>query len=187
MSHIHNNIIEGCKQGDEQAFKKMYEHHAPYVYTIIKDYVSEHEERKDVLQDVFAHIFLSIEKFDKQKGSFKSWIRRITIHRCANHLRSKSHLHLVFSSKNLEEQSIDNEFLEQIDREDIEYLLRPMPEGYRTIFLLKVMDGYSHKEIASLLDIREQTSRSQLARAIRWIKNNSKMESCFSKMMRHER
>ncbi|MEM9991008.1 MAG: sigma-70 family RNA polymerase sigma factor [Bacteroidota bacterium] len=179
------NIVEQCKTGDERAFKVLYNSYAPYVYTIVKDYILEHEERRDMLQDIFAHIFLSIKQYDEAKGQFKPWVRRLTINRCAVHLRSKNRLQLVFSMKDVKEDTEDLAFLDTMQRDELEHILKPMPQGYRTIFLLNVLDDYSHKEIAKLLNIKEQTSRSQLARAIKWIKSNKHVKSRLSKTIRN--
>ena len=173
---INKHIIEQCKRGDESAYKSIYQAYAPYVYVINKNYISNQEERQDMLQEVFAQIFSSIHRFDFNRGSFKSWISKITSNRCAVHLRSRNRMHIVYSMEEVEEGYESLNFLENLNRADLERLLVSMPEGYRTVFLLNVIDGYSHQEISELLDIKVQTSRSQLARAIKWIKRHAKVK-----------
>jgi len=176
--NIDKDIIARCKRKDEMACKMIYQSYAPYVYAIIKNYLMEQEERKDMLQEVFAQIFLSIHRFDSKKGSFKSWISRITVNRCAVHLRNRSRLRVVFSMEEIVVEPRESlKLLEQLDRSALEELLSAMPEGYRTVFLLNIIDGYSHEEISQLLNIKMQTSRSQLARAIKWIKRHANIQS----------
>ncbi|MEM8524597.1 MAG: sigma-70 family RNA polymerase sigma factor [Bacteroidota bacterium] len=182
--NITKDIIARCKQKDEAAYKVIYQTCAPYVYAIIKNYLSEQEERKDMLQEVFAQIFLSIHRFDAKKGNFKPWVAKITANRCAVHLRSRNHLRVVFSMEEVVEEPRESlALLEQLNRADLEELLTSMPEGYRTVFLLNIIDGYTHEEISQLLKIKVQTSRSQLARAIKWIRRNANIQSGLLKLI----
>lgn len=151
----------------------MYKSCAPYIFTIIKNYFSYEDDRKDALQEVFAQIFLSIHQFDDIKGSFKSWASRLTVYQCIALLRKKNKLQINYSLEvvdNVGENALDS--LEKLSVNDLENMLKYMPDGYRTIFLLSVIDEYSHKEIGDMLGITAETSRSQLFRAIKWIKNN---------------
>ncbi|MEM9850010.1 MAG: sigma-70 family RNA polymerase sigma factor [Bacteroidota bacterium] len=173
---INKHIIEQCKRKDEAAYRSIYQAYAPYVYAIIKNYFTKPVEREDMLQEVFAHIFSSIHRFDPKKGAFKSWISKITSNRCAVQLRSRNKMHVVYSLEEVEDRGESVQVLEDLKRKDLEQLLASMPDGYRTVFLLNVVDGYSHQEISDLLDIKVQTSRSQLARAIKWIKRHAKVK-----------
>lgn len=155
----------------------VYQSYAPYLYAIVKNYFKGQEERKDVLQEIFAQIFTSIHRFDATKGAFKSWISKIAVNQCAYHLRKRSKLHIVFSIDEVNEQAeVVLPHLEGLDKHTLEQLLHQMPEGYRTVFLLHVVDGYKHKEISERLGIKEQSSRSQLARAIKWIRQNTQVQ-----------
>lgn len=156
----------------------IYQSYAPYLYAIVKNYFQDQEERKDVLQEVFAQIFTSIHRYDANKGAFKSWISKITVNQCAVHLRKRSKLHIVFSMEEVVAVSTESlSFLNILDRKTLEKSLHQMPEGYRTVFLMSVVDGYAHQEISERLGIQVQTSRSQLARAIKWIKQHSEVQS----------
>ncbi|MBK6364971.1 MAG: sigma-70 family RNA polymerase sigma factor [Saprospiraceae bacterium] len=138
-----------------------------------QNYFSEDHDRKDVLQEIFAHIFTSLENFDQNKGSFKSWISRIAVHQCINVLRKNNRLNIVYTMEIMEDIEYDTlETLEKFTVKDLEKMLMDMPDGYKTIFLLSVIEEYSHKEIGEMLSITQETSRSQLFRAIKWIKNN---------------
>ena len=181
---ITKHIIASCISKDQSAYKAVYQSYAPFVFAIIKNYFQNQEERKDMLQEVFVQVFASIHRFDPAKGAFKPWLSKLTVNQCAMHLRKRSRLHIAFSIEEIEEASTEDiAVLETLDRGRLEQLLLVMPEGYRTVFLLSVVDGYTHKEIAKLLSIKEQTSRSQLARALKWIKQRSGLRSQILKMI----
>ncbi len=170
---ISQETIQKCKHKEHRAFKTCYEACAPYVYTIVKSYIYEAEFRKDVMQEVFAQIFISIDKYDPKKGKFKSWISQIAIYKCIGVLRKRKTLNLFVPLEDAHVDISQETFkLNELTKKEIESLLVNMPDGYRTIFLLSVIDDYKHKEIGEMLQISPETSRSQLSRAIRWIKNN---------------
>lgn len=166
-------IIERCKQREQSAFQQCYTACAPYVYTIIKNYVSDSELQKDVMQEVFVSAFKSIASFDETKGKFKSWISQITVNKCIDTLRNEKKLSLFIPLNDQHEVAVDQEkILDALDPEALKALLSDMPLGYKTVFLLHIVDGYSHKEIGERLNITPETSRSQLFRAIKWVKKH---------------
>ncbi len=170
---VNTLIIQACKRKEHNAFKQCYEACAPYVYTIIRNYINNEDDRKDAMQEAFAHIFNSIHRFDEKKGKFKSWISQITINQCINLLKQKNKLALLVP---LEEKhnpaALDELEIEGLNKALLEKLLAKMPTGYRTIFLLNLVEGYSHNEIAEILQITPETSRSQLSRAIKWMRKH---------------
>lgn len=175
---ISSSIINSCIRNERRAQEQCYKTCAPYVYTIVKNYIADHNKRKDAMQEIFASIFLSLTSFDENKGSFKSWISQISINQCISILRKDNKLKL-FVPLELTHENIEsrNHLLNSISKEEIETLLVKMPVGYRTVFLLSVIDGYNHKEISHILKITKETSRSQLSRSINWIKKNIKAET----------
>jgi len=122
------------------------------------------------MQEVFASVFIKIEQFNPAKGEFKFWLRKITINTCLKHRRKHKAYLTVESNEKL--QPPDESYLNsvQLSREDIAELLERMPERYRLVFMLSIMDDYSHKEIAAQLNISAETSRSQLTRAKKWLR-----------------
>lgn len=166
-------LIENCIKNERASQGKLYSACAPYVYTIVKSYVNDDSYVKDVMQDAFAAIFKSIKNFKQERGNFKSWIAQITIRKCIDHLKTLNRITLTTNLEALDSIS-DNDYeeLNQLSKEDIEQMLSKMPTGYRTIFMLSVIDEYPHTEIAELLDISPETSRSQLHRSMKWIKKN---------------
>jgi len=145
----------------------------PYVYSIAKRYIPNAEDVKDQTQEVFATVFQKIDHYNADKGTFNSWLRAVTVNQCLSHLRKGKNL----STLNVVELTEKHEKAEDIDldgmtREDVERILINMPIGYKMVFMLNVIDGYNHSEIQEMLGIRKETSRSQLTRAKKWIKNN---------------
>ena len=168
--NLNTKIISGCRRGNERAYRQLYENTIGYTYSIVSRYISDADRRKDITQEVYASVFQHFDQYDEKKAPFKGWLRRIAINTCLMQFRSNKLK--VYNSEINEEDYYheDHMKLNDLTREDIESFLKNMPEGYRTIFMLYVMDGYKHKEISELLDIDIQTSRSQLSRAKRWVR-----------------
>lgn len=163
--------INACKSGGRTAFKEVYEGCAPYIYNVVKRYVRLSADHKDIMQESFARIFSSINTFDPNKGDFKSWIGKITINECfKHHNKTKKVNELKVAYK---QESVDNStesYYSSLTKADIDRLLEKMPEGYKQVFMLTVIDGFTHKEVAKLMGIEAVSSRSQLMRARNWIK-----------------
>lgn len=175
---VENQYITQCQKGDKSSYKKIYEDSAAYVYAIIKSYIRDEEYRKDIMQETFASVFNSIHNFDFTKGTFKNWVSKITVVNCITFLRKNSKMKFDYTLTVVDEINVeDYEKLHELNKNDIEELLKEMPLGYKTIFLLSVIDEYTHKEIAELLNISTETSRSQLMRGIQWIKKNISLTS----------
>lgn len=162
------NLIKGCKKGDLKAQEELYRLFAPKLFGLSLKYSRNKQEAEDNLQEAFITIFKKIDQY-KNKGSFEGWLKRITINTALQRYRKQS----VF-------QIIDEEAIEQPEevelREDgvsLDYLLKiiqELPDQYRMVFNLYVLDDYSHKEIAELLNISVGTSKSNLSRARQQLK-----------------
>ncbi len=176
---ISRELINRCIRKEQQAMKLCYEACAPYVYSIVKTYIYDKQLHKDVMQDIFIALFTSLKTYNSENGKFKSWMSSLAINQCIAVLRKRKKevkiVHLNERFENIEEEQLSN--LESLDKKDLEKMLLKMPQGYKTVFLLSVIDGYSHIEIASMLEISAETSRSQLSRSISWIKKNLLVES----------
>lgn len=165
--------IHSVKKSDEKAFKILYERCISYVYAIVIRYVANESDHKDVIQEIFARVFLSIHSYQESKGEFKFWLRRLTINLCIQHYQKQSEnrkiialdsaLHLTFE---------ENTKINMLSKDEIMELLKKMPEGYKQIFMLVVIDEYTHQDVSTLLKISPETSRSQLHRAKNWLKEN---------------
>ncbi len=154
------------RKGDEQAMRILYCRSVRYLSAVCSRYIYEEEDIKDVLQDAFLKIFASIKSFEyRGEGSLKGWMTKITLNETLTFIKNNSRLQFV----ELKQEEIDK-FDEEPNTEGIppaviHSMIRELPDGYRTIFNLYVIEGKSHKEIAELLGIKPDSSASQLHRA----------------------
>lgn len=160
-----SDLIEGCIRGDRQLQQELYNRFAGKMYAVCLRYAGHPEDAQDLLQEGFVKVFRNLHRF-RAEGSFEGWIRRVFINTCIEYFRRRS-LDLSRISER-EEQTIGGEeanALDHLAEKDILELIRDLSPGYRTVFNLYVIEGYSHREIADQLGISEGTSKSQLARA----------------------
>jgi RNA polymerase sigma factor (sigma-70 family) len=170
---IEINIIKAAINRERTAYKHIYETCSPYAFSIIKRYINNSDDHKDVLQETFARIFLSLQSFDYKKGDFKPWLRKIVVNECFQYLRKNKNTLQVISIESVVEDYDDLEDeLTRLTKTDIEQLVCSMPDGYRKIFMMIAIDEFSHKEVAEMFDISVDTSRSQFLRARSWLKKN---------------
>jgi RNA polymerase sigma-70 factor (ECF subfamily) len=155
-------LINDCQKNDRKAQAQLYRLYSPKLFAVCLKYSRNYTEAQDNLQDGFLIIFKKIEQYSF-KGSFDGWLKRVMINHVLQQYRQETFLSLV------KEDVPDDDEIE-IDDEDIslEYLLKiiqELPNQYRLVFNLYVLDGYSHQEIAEMLTINLGTSKSNLARA----------------------
>lgn len=160
-----HQLILACKEGKLWAQKEVYEQYAPSMMTLCRRYVSDAEDAKDVLHEGFLKIFLEIRQYSG-RGSFGGWIRRIFVNTSLDYMRKKKRL-------KQKEQLADVEItfyetvpdVDNILSDDLLLCIAELPDTYRMIFNLFAVEGYTHQEIASMLQIPENTSRSSFFRA----------------------
>ena len=157
-------IIAGCRAGDRKYQKLLYQRFASKMFTVCMRYAAESNSAQDLLQEGFVKIFKNIEKF-RGEGSFEGWIRRIFVNTCLEFVRKKANMYVVQDTETVKVEYHDENALQKLMKEDLMEMIQSLSTGYRTIFNLYVIEGYSHKEIAELLNVTEGTSKSQLARA----------------------
>jgi RNA polymerase sigma-70 factor (ECF subfamily) len=155
------DIINACKKGDRTAQKWIYDRYAPAMLGACRRYLVSKEDAEDVLLEGFFKILTKIDQFSGQ-GSFEGWMRRIMVNEALMFLRKKNHLALASSLEVSDIPTIEGNPLEKLKAADILKLLETLPTGYRTVFNLYVIEGYKHREIAELLGISINTSKSQL-------------------------
>lgn len=158
------DLIKGCLENDRRMQEELYNRFAAKMYGVCLRYASNSDDAQDILQDGFVKVFRKLDSF-RREGSFEGWIRRIFVNTAIEHFRRKNYLQPVTER---EESTIEGKTLSALDgmnEKDILNLVQQLSPGYRTVFNLYVVEGYSHKEIASMLDITEGTSKSQLSRA----------------------
>lgn len=158
-------MLDGCKNNDEQAQKYLFDKYSRIMTGVCLRYVDRYEEAQDLVQDGFIKVFKKIGLFSG-KGSLEGWIRRIMVNTSLDYLRSiknerfNTNIEQV-SYKLKEGETINSE----LNAEDLLKLVKSLPVGYRTVFNMYAIEGYSHKEIGKELKISENTSKSQYSRA----------------------
>ncbi len=151
-------------KGDRRMQQELYERFAPKMYAVCLRYAGNAEEAEDVLQEGFIKIFNKMGSF-RGEGSFEGWIRRIFVNTAIEQFRKKTYLKPITE---VEEDTVEGKYLSVLDslaEKDIIQLVQQLSPGYRTVFNMYVIEGYTHKQIAELLGISEGTSKSQLSRA----------------------
>jgi len=159
-----SDLIQGCIAGNRRMQEQLYQRFSSRMYAVCLRYAGNAEEAEDILQEGFIKIFKKLDSF-RSEGSFEGWIRRIFVNTAIEHFRRKRYLQPVTEK---EENTIEGKYLSVLDElaeQDILSLVQDLSPGYRTVFNMYVVEGYTHKEIADLLGISEGTSKSQLSRA----------------------
>jgi len=170
---IHRDIIELSKAGNRKAQFQLYKLYSKAMFNICYRMLNSIEEAEDLLQEAFAEAFKKLDSF-RFESSFGAWLKRIVVNRCINHLK-KRRAELIYTD-NLPEKDCndnnndknDNQF--RMDVKAIHRAMEQLPDGYRIIFSLYLIEGYDHAEIAQIMGISESTSKSQFSRAKQKIK-----------------
>ena len=158
-------------KGDRKAQKDLFDRMAPRMFPVCIRYTGDRATAEDILQDGFVTLFSKLDSY-KGEGSFEGWARRIFINTALMFLRKKDALKMSEDLENARSLSTDTASqIENIGYKELISLVMTLPDGFRTVFNLYVVEGYSHKEIAQMLDISETTSRTQLSRARVWLQN----------------
>lgn len=159
-------LLAKLREGDAAAAEQLYRLHVRYLTAVCSRYVVNDEDVKDVLQEAFIKIFSSIHRFQpKGEGALRSWMSRIVANEAIDLLKAKSRLsfsELTEDSTGLPDEEPE---VEGVPAEQLQRFVQELPEGYRVVFNLYVMEGKSHREIAAMLGIKEGTSASQLHKA----------------------
>lgn len=157
-------LIAGCKKGNSKAQRHVYEKYASKMLGICLRYVRDELEAEDIMIKGFTRVFKKIDQYSGM-GSFEGWIRRIVVNEALGYLRKNKNMYLEVEIEKAayepDYQLIDN----SLEAEELVNMINELPMGYRSVFNLYAIEGYSHKEIAEQLEISENTSKSQLSRA----------------------
>ena len=158
-------ILSGCLHNDAVAQRELYGRYSPKMLSVCYRFAHNREDAEDMLQDGFIKVFSQIQTF-QIKGAFEGWIRRIMVHTCINHLKKNKKFNesvdiIHATGVQVREESVPS----IVQAKQVVECIRLLPLGYRTVLNLYAIEGYSHKEIAEMLDVEESTSRSQYTRA----------------------
>lgn len=158
-------VIEGCKRGDRKFQEILYHQFTAKLYAICWRYAPNAETAQDLLQEGWIKVFNNIEKY-RGDGSFEGWLKRIFVNTSIEFFRKKANnMYVVTENENIQLPTLTENAIDQLQEEDILRVIQTLSNGYRTIFNMYVIEGFTHKEIAEQLGISEGTSKSQLARA----------------------
>lgn len=157
-------LIKGCVQKNAECQRMLFEQYAGILMTVCIRYSSTQVEAEDVMQEAFIRIFTYIHQY-KFEGSFEGWLKRIVANTALRILKNKGIRFSEIKEETQEQYDEDADALSHASETEILQLISNLPAGYRTVFNMYVLEGYSHEEIATLLKINIGTSRSQLAKA----------------------
>jgi len=160
-----SQLIEGCVRRDKRAQRQLYDLYAKRMAAVCMRYCGNYEIALDLMHDGFIKIFTNIESYSGQ-GFFEAWMRKIFVNTSLEYLRKNDALR---NSNEIDEEiqimSTEASIIEQLSANEIMTLIQELPLGFRTVFNLYAIEGYSHAEIAKTLNINESSSRSQFSRA----------------------
>ena len=159
------DIVERCKKGERKAQQELFTKYSPLLMSVCMRIVAKREEAEEVLSSVFLKVFKSIGSL-KEEVPLEAWMRRICINESLNHLRIKRSIFLELDSEDysFEEYGSHNQE-DPWATEELQRMIEKLPLGYRTVFTMVAIEGFSHQEVASLLKMEESSSRSQLVKA----------------------
>ena len=160
----HTSLIQKALKGNQRAYQQLYQQYRQSLFVVCLRYAKDRSTAQDYLQEAFINIFKNLQQFDETKGVFEAWAKRITVNACLGNIRKQT-LYSVNITGAEQVKSLDVDVLSKLSLEEMLQLIQRLPYGYRTIFNMYVIDGYSHKEIAAELNISISTSKSQLMKA----------------------
>lgn len=165
MKYSEEELIALSIKGDGSAQNELYRRYAPKLWGVCLRYAKNRMSAEDILQEGFIRIFTYLDRFEN-KGSFEGWMRRTMVNTAINYYKKnlstarEAEYHEYHSGK-----SNDADALSKLSHQELLKMVQQMPDGYRTVFNLYIIEGFSHKDVAEMLNVSENTSKSQLSRA----------------------
>jgi len=173
------SLIQRCKKGENKAQKALYDKYKSYWFTICLRYSNDRSEACDILQNGLVNIYTKLDQFNPKLGSFKAWSSRVVVNDCVMFLRKKKKYQFESDiSDQIDTVKDTYDVISTMSSKEIINLIVKLPLGYRTVFNMYAIEGYSHEEISKELDISIGTSKSQLFKAKKLLKE--KIEFAFS-------
>ncbi|HEY6977952.1 MAG TPA: sigma-70 family RNA polymerase sigma factor [Chitinophagaceae bacterium] len=157
-------LIKGCIRHDVECQRILFDQYAGHMMTICLRYSCDRPEAEDILQEAFIKIFSHLSQY-KFEGSFEGWMKRIVVNCALKMIQKKRIRFSEINNQDLTSTQTDPDALSNLTEDELLKLISNLPDGYRIVFNLYVMEGYNHDEIAALLRIQPTTSRSQLVKA----------------------
>lgn len=170
-------LLKDCIAGKTRAQKQLYDRFAPKMYGVCLRYSNDNGTAEDYLQEAFIRVFTQLKSF-RSEGSLEGWIRRVVVNTCLSFIRKNDVMrHSIEIEQFTQLHSDDANIPDKIHADELLGCIRSLPAGFRTVFNLYAIEGYTHKEIGTLLGIKEGTSKSQYARARLWLQQRIKNQS----------
>lgn len=169
-------LIKGCIKGNRRYQELLYLKYCRKMMGVCCRYTNIKEEAEDLLQDAFIRIFSRLHQF-RFEGSLEGWIRKVVLSTIFDHLRKKTFLVALTDEMNIEEPGEDDEFISKVECEELVTAIRQLSPGYRAVFNMYAVEGYTHREIGELLGISTGTSKSQYSAARRTLQKRLKVYS----------
>lgn len=164
-------LANRCLTGDRSAHETLWKQHSGKMYTVCKRYFDRNEDAQDALQEGFIRVFKHLDQWQGE-GPLGAWIRKVMINTSLNMIKGEARkgIHVQIDTSN---ELTENDFdaIGRLNEDDLLNLIRQMPAGYRTVFNLFALEGYSHLEIADMLSVSENTSKTQYHKAKGWLKS----------------
>lgn len=164
LTHIHRSVIEECKRGNQQAQYSLYSQYSRAMFNLAYRMMNNREDAEDMLQEAFSDAFRKLGTY-RYESTFGAWLKTIVINRCINHLKRRK---TEFVTDSIPEDiwgDDDNESDYSMDTKKVFKAIEHLPDGYRIVLTLYLLEGYDHSEISEILEISESTSKTQYLRA----------------------
>lgn len=185
-SNTTESLINGCRNGHRQAQREIYNKLSPKMLGLCRRYINDSSEAESVMITGFLKVFDKIQQYSGE-GSFEGWIRRIMVNESLLYIRKNKGMYVEVDIEYADQQPNYDLATANLEADDLIKLINNLPIGYRTVFNMFAIEGYSHQEIASQLQIAENTSKSQLSRARKMLQKQliEKEALWEEKMKRH--
>jgi RNA polymerase sigma factor (sigma-70 family) len=158
-------LVKKCLKNNKSAQELLYRRHAAKMFGVCLRYTQSKMDAEDVLQEAFIRVFRYLKDY-KGKGSLEGWIRRVVVNTAINFYRANlKHMQQQELTDYAKDTKLSNTIIDELTINELLDYIRNLPEGYRMVFNLYVIEGYTHKEIADQLGVSESTSKTQLLRA----------------------
>jgi RNA polymerase sigma-70 factor (ECF subfamily) len=157
-------IVSSCLKGKEDAQRVLFSMYFSYARSIATRYSSDDDEAREIINDSFLKVFKNLALYDFALP-FRAWLRTIVVHTSIDYFRRKKKYAVLSFQDQLPETQVSETIIDQLSAEEIMVLVRRLSPAYRTVFVMYVVDGFNHREIAELLNINEGTSKSNLSKA----------------------
>ena len=181
MAIVHfdeKEVLNGCLRQDVGSQRLLYEHHKVVMFTTCLRYVSNRADAEDILQDGFLQIFKELHQYDTSRGALGAWMRKVMINTALQAIRKNKMSFVEMNEVQMPLQT-NEDIVSSMTLAEIMKHIQELPNGYRTVFNLYVIDGFQHNDIAEMLNISTSTSKTQLFKAKQLLKKSlSDVSSC---------